>query len=114
MTLKCLLAHMKPNTAKSAVVLHILVHEPLHISSCVPSAGGPAELIIVGDKQMLGQRASAAQVLQLLNSRPGLKQKRKQTHISLQNHEVQLHDMYNTVQAQGGASLVCKCMPLPY
>ena len=68
----------------------------------------------VGGKQMLGQRATAAQVLKLLNNRPGTQQQRKQTFVKMLRHEVQLHDIYNTVQAHGGPTVVGRhARPLP-
>ncbi|KAK9814989.1 hypothetical protein WJX73_004002 [Symbiochloris irregularis] len=65
------------------------------------TADRPAELMTVDGKECLGIRASAAQVLQLLNSREGVQKKRKIT-VKVLHQDVALHDLYNAVQAHGG------------
>ena len=59
-------------------------------------------LMAVAGKQMLGERASAPQVLQLLNEK-ARQQKRKKATVRLDGLEVQLHELYNAVQRHGGS-----------
>lgn len=68
-------------------------------------AGGQADFVEVDGRQMLGPAATAAQVLQLLNHRPR-KQKRRQTTVKVGKVNVELHSLYNLVQAHGGKKLV--------
>ena len=68
--------------------------------------GEGTALMTVGTTKLLGHRATAQQVLDLLNAREGLKQQRRSSAVKIGGSQVQLHELYNAVQQCGVSATV--------